>query len=98
MKNILLICSAGITSGMIVKEMQEATDEISTSVKVWSAGVADARDEVEKADIVLLSPPAAYLKSTFVELVSEGIPVKAVPTDLYAKADGLKIIEFALEN
>lgn len=98
MKNILLICSAGITSGFIVKEMQEATDEVFENVKVWSAGVADTREEVEKADIVLLSPPAAYLKTTFVELVSEGVPVKAVPTDLYAKADGLKIVEFALED
>ncbi len=98
MKNILLICSAGITSGMIVKEMQEATDESFENVKVWSAGVADAREEVEKADVVLLSPPAAYLKTTFVDLVSDGVPVKAVPTDLYAKADGLKIVEFALED
>lgn len=98
MKNVLLICSAGITSSLIVSKMKDVARESERGINVWSAGVADAKEEVEKANVVLLSPPAAYLIDTFVNLVGENGRVKAIPKDIYNIDSAQELIDFALEK
>ena len=42
MTNILLVCSAGMSTSMMVKKMQEAAEEKKIEAEIWAVGDADA--------------------------------------------------------
>ena len=54
MTNILLVCSAGMSTSMMVKKMQEAAAEKKIEAEIWAVGDADAVNNVEKMDVMLL--------------------------------------------
>ena len=54
MYNILLVCSAGMSTSMLVKKMQDAAAEKGVEATIWAVGDAESVEEVKKADIVLL--------------------------------------------
>ena len=47
MTNILLVCSAGMSTSMMVKKMQEAAEEKKIEAEIWAVGDADAVNNVE---------------------------------------------------
>ena len=63
MTNILLVCSAGMSTSMMVKKMQEAAEEKKIEAEIWAVGDADAVNNVEKMDVMLLGPQVRFLES-----------------------------------
>ena len=54
MYHILLVCSAGMSTSMLVKKMQDAASEKGVEATIWAVGDAESVEEVKKADIILL--------------------------------------------
>ncbi|MGE7952107.1 PTS sugar transporter subunit IIB [Lysinibacillus xylanilyticus] len=67
MKNIMLVCVAGMSTSLLVSKMQKVAQEQNIEADIY----AIAESEVDKvlatkmADVLLLGPQVRYLKGTF---------------------------------
>lgn len=52
MKNILLVCSAGMSTSLLVTKMQKAAEENEVECKIWAVSQSDAPNNWEKADVL----------------------------------------------
>lgn len=97
MINILLVCSAGMSTSMLVKKMQEAADKKGLEANIWAVGDSDSQEESKKADIVLLGPQVRYLEAKMKERVDNKIPVAVIDMMVYGTMNGEKALDNALE-
>ena len=71
--NILLICSAGMSTSMMMKRMKEAAAAKHINANIWAVGEGLAKEHIPKADIILLGPQVRYLLQK-IEEMAEGKP------------------------
>ena len=96
MYNILLVCSAGMSTSMLVKKMQDAAAAKGVEATIWAVGDADSTEEVKKADIVLLGPQVRYLEKKMNEKVNNRIPVAVIDMMSYGTMNGEKVLDQAI--
>lgn len=96
MTNILLVCSAGMSTSMMVKKMQEAAAEKKIEAEIWAVGDADAANNVEKMDVMLLGPQVRFLESKM-KAIAGGKPVAVIDMQAYGTMNGAKVLEQALK-
>ena len=97
MVNILLVCSAGMSTSMLVKRMQESAEAKGLEANIWAVGDANSKDAAKKADIILLGPQVRYLKSKTEKMVDGRIPVEVIDMRVYGFMNGEKALDSALE-
>lgn len=56
MKKILLACSSGMSTSLLVTKMLEYAKSVGDEVEIWAVGQDEAKKEMEKADVVLIGP------------------------------------------
>lgn len=93
--NILLICSAGMSTNMLMKRMKEAAASKHLNVKIWAVGEALVQDHIPNADIILLGPQVRYLLHK-VEDLARGKPVMEIDMASYGNLNGAKVLQDAL--
>lgn len=98
MVNILLVCSAGMSTSMLVKKMQEAAATKGTDAEIWAVGDAESATESKKADIILLGPQVRFLEKKMVDLVSNAKPVMVIDMASYGAMNGAKVLDSALSK
>ncbi|SDC54846.1 MULTISPECIES: PTS sugar transporter subunit IIB [unclassified Candidatus Frackibacter] len=91
--NILLVCSFGMSTSLLVRTMKEAADERRLNVEVKSVGSSQLNEEADDIDVVLLGPQVRYMQEKVEEL---GKPVKVIDSMTYAVADGDQALDEAL--
>lgn len=96
MKNILLICSAGMSTSMLVTKMQKAAEEMNIEANIWAVGDADKMLNIPKADVVLLGPQVRFMKPSIEEIVNGEKPVMVIDMAAYGSMNGKKVLETAL--
>ena len=96
MKKILLVCNAGMSTSMLVNKMKKAAEAKGTEVDIEAKSLADAKSEIEKADIVLLGPQIRYELNN-VKKIAGKIPVEAIDMADYGMMNGEKVLNHALE-
>lgn len=96
MKHILLVCSAGMSTSLLVNKMKEAAKELGTEADIWAVGDAQSAEEVSKADIVLLGPQVRYLKKKMEGRVNGRIPVEVIDMKDYGSMNGKAVLEKTL--
>lgn len=97
MVNILLVCTAGMSTSMLVKRMQEAAEAKGIEATIWAVGDANSAEESKKADIVLLGPQVRYLKGNMEKKVEGKKPVDVIDMRVYGSMDGESALYSALE-
>ena len=60
MKKILLVCNAGMSTSMLVAKMKKAAQADGVEVSIEAKSLADAKKEIQEANIVLLGPQIRY--------------------------------------
>ena len=60
MKNIVLCCAAGMSTSMLVQRMKDAAQKKGIEVAIKAVPVAEFKDNIASADIVLLGPQVKY--------------------------------------
>lgn len=95
MKKILLVCNAGMSTSILVKKMQEAAKEMSIEASIEAKSLADAKNEIAEADIILLGPQIRYELDN-VKKVAGTTPVEAINMMDYGMMNGKKVLEHAL--
>lgn len=98
MKKILLVCSAGMSTSLLVTKMREAAKEKGVEVQIDALSVSEASTAVDHVDIVLLGPQVRFQKPTVEKLVKGRIPVEVMDMRLYGMMNGKTILEEALQK
>ncbi|MDQ0360348.1 PTS sugar transporter subunit IIB [Breznakia pachnodae] len=97
MKKILLVCSAGMSTSMLVKKIQEAADKKNIEAKVWAVGDAAAEENIKDADIILLGPQVRFLLEKIKGYAKEK-PVMVIDMAAYGTMNGAMVLEMALKE
>ena len=98
MINILLVCSAGMSTSMLVKKMQEAASVKGIEANIWAVGDANSQDASKKADIILLGPQVRYLEKNMKAKVNNEKPVAVIDMRVYGTMNGEAALDSALEK
>ncbi|MDA7027037.1 PTS sugar transporter subunit IIB [Bacillus sp. CLL-7-23] len=97
MKKILLACSSGMSTSLLVTKMEEHVQSLGDEAKIWAVGQDQAKKEMEHADVVLIGPQMSFLKDELQEEAEKyGIQVAVIDMVAYGMADGKKAYEQAL--
>ena len=98
MKKILLMCSAGMSTSMVVKKMQQAAEKNDIEAEIDAVGLEKFTDKLEEFDVFLLGPQVRFKKDDFAEKAAEYDKTVEVidPVD-YGGLNGEKILNDALE-
>ena len=97
MKNILLVCSAGMSTSMLVKKMQEAAVKMDTEVGIKAIPEAEASSNMDWADIVLLGPQVRFLQGQ-IQTIAGTKPVEVIDMASYGTMNGEKVLLEALDK
>jgi PTS system cellobiose-specific IIB component len=96
MKNILLVCTAGMSTSALVKRMQDSAAARGIEANIWAVGDAESTEAAQKADVVLLGPQVRYLLDKMKERVNNEKPVDVIDMTMYGRMDGEKVLDKAL--
>lgn len=95
MKNILLICTAGMSTSIIVKKMEEAAKERNIQANIWAVGDALAKENIAKADVIMLGPQVKFLLDKTKDIAQDK-PVVVIEMKDYGMMNGNAILDQAL--
>lgn len=95
MKKIVLLCSAGLSTSMLVEKMKVAAKELDYDCSIAAYPIADAASEGATADVVFLGPQVRFQLNAVKAQVS--CPVEAVDMTAYGMMDGKKVVSRAIE-
>ena len=96
MKKILLVCSAGMSTSLLVNKMNNAAKEMGVEVSIEALPVSECSTKIDEVDIVLLGPQVRFQKSVVEKLANGRIPVEVIDMRLYGIMDGKTILENTL--
>lgn len=97
MKNILLVCNAGMSTSMLVQKMQVAAKEMGVEANIQAKSVTEAANEIDQADVLLLGPQVGYQKAEMERLANGRISVEVINMRDYGTMNGKKVLNRALE-
>lgn len=96
MRNIVLFCVNGMSSGLVVERMQQAADRQDYECKVISYALGNSGDVAKlNPDCVLLSPQARYLLPQFQAQMP--CPVANIDMMAFGRMNGEKVLQQAKE-
>lgn len=102
MKRIMLVCSAGMSTSLLVTKMEKAAAEKGMDVDIFavSASEADSKlsDTDKPIDVMLLGPQVRFMLAQFEEKVAgKNIPVAVIDMKDYGMMNGESVLATALE-
>ncbi|EIA7380575.1 PTS sugar transporter subunit IIB [Listeria monocytogenes] len=97
MNNIMLVCSAGMSTNLLVKKMTEAIEKQQVDAAVIAVAEADFDKYKGNVDVVLLAPQVRFLEKNLKRVLDPlGIPVAIINGIDYGTMDGEKVLNDAL--
>lgn len=97
MKNILLVCAAGMSTSLLVNKMKAAAQEKGVEIEINALPVSEAASVIDKVDMVLLGPQVRFQKPQVDALVQGRVPVEVIDMRLYGTMNGKAILEQVLK-
>ena len=97
--NIMLVCSAGMSTSMLVLSIRDAVKAQALDVNVFAKPSTEAMDYLDQApvDVVLIGPHVRFFEETFRKpLDSRQIPMAVINPRDYGTMNGEKVLQQAL--
>ncbi|MCI1921324.1 MAG: PTS sugar transporter subunit IIB [Liquorilactobacillus nagelii] len=94
-KTIMLACSAGMSTSLLVSKMQAAAKEAGKDYQIFATSTADIDHQLEtaKPDVLLLGPQVAYMKAMVKKKTDQaGIPMDVINMTDYGMMNGAKVL------
>ncbi|MEX6702423.1 PTS sugar transporter subunit IIB [Peribacillus frigoritolerans] len=96
--NILLCCSAGMSTSLLVNKMEKAAVEEGLSVKIQAVATMEVRSHINEVDVILLGPQVRYQLNDIKKIGDEkGIPVDTINPMHYGTCNGKEVLRTALQ-
>lgn len=94
--NILLCCSVGMSSSLLVSKMKKSASEQGIECKIWTVPVDTVLKQMDQADVILLGPQVRYMLPEFKKAGEEkGIPVEVINMVHYGTVNGKEVFNAA---
>lgn len=95
--NILLCCSAGMSTSLLVTKMEVAAKDQGIECKIWAESADAVKNHIGQADVLLLGPQVRYLLPQMKKLGEENnIPVDSINPVHYGMCNGPEVLKAAI--
>ena len=91
---ILLVCSAGMSTSLLVTKMEKAAREKNLDVEILALGSGEAKKNLKGVDIILLGPQVRCMRKEFEKIAT--VPVDVIDMLAYGRMEGEKVLDSAL--
>jgi PTS system cellobiose-specific IIB component len=93
---IMLCCSAGMSTSLLVSKMKKSAREQGIVCEIWAVPVDTVIKRIDKSDILLVGPHVRYMFPQFKKLCDKkGISVDIINTVDYGTFNGEKVLQVA---
>lgn len=92
MRNVLLVCSAGMSNSLLMTKMREYADSIGYEISVEAHPVSTVNETGKTADVILLGPQIRFNLNKVKGMYPDK-PVEAMDIQAYGTMNGQKIVE-----
>ena len=94
MKNIILICAAGMSTSLLVSKMRAAATAQNYDCDISAYPVSEAGQVGQNADVILLGPQVRYNLAKIKKMCPH-CPVEAIDMTDFGMMDGKKVLSSA---
>lgn len=98
MKKILLACNAGMSTSLLVSNMEKAAKKDGIDVIIQAVPVTQAENIWKDWDIVMLGPQVRHLLKALNAKIDGNIPVEVINMRDYGTMNGANVLKAALEK
>jgi len=96
--NIVLVCSAGMSTSMLVNKMLKSAEDRGIDAEINAVAESQLKNQLNELDVVLIGPQVRYLEKQIRQLVeSKGIKVGIIDQMAYGMVKGEKVLDQAIE-
>ena len=96
MVRILLCCSAGMSTSLLVERMKEAAAAEGVEAKIWAVSESVVKNEEGNFDILLLGPQIRFRLKAFQKAYGDKLPVEMINMRDYGQMNGKAVFDWAL--
>ena len=98
MKNIILVCAAGMSTSLLVNKMRNAAGAAAIDVHIEAMPASTFANYKGQPDVLLLGPQVSYLEAEMkANYEPKGIKVSVINMMDYGLMDGKKVLDNALK-
>ena len=95
-KKILVVCSSGMSTSLLVKAMRKAANNEGYDVEISSAPIVGVEELLPETDAVLVGPQMRHRFEEIERIFARAdVPAKLVPAQIYGLMDGKSALEMA---
>src|SRR5699024_12518709 len=95
---IILVCSAGMSTSMLVNKMKESAKERDISVEIDALAESQLKDHLDNLDVVLIGPQVRFLeKKVRTSLESKVIEVDVIDQMAYGLMQCYIVLDHAIK-
>lgn len=96
MKNIILVCAAGMSTSLLVNKMKNAAKEAAFEVHIEAMPASTYANYNGETDVLLLGPQVSYLEAEMKATYEpKGIKVGVINMMDYGMMNGAKVLDHA---
>ena len=96
MKKIMLACSAGRSTSLLVEKMRKSARERGLDVEIEALPVAEAERRLDEYDVVMLGPQIRYKLEDMRKAADGHTPVDVIKMTDYGMMNGKNVLDAAL--
>ncbi|WP_099159441.1 PTS sugar transporter subunit IIB [Virgibacillus ndiopensis] len=94
---IILVCSAGMSTSMLVNKMRKSAEERNIEAEIKAVAESELKNNMENLDVVLIGPQVRYLEKKIKEQVEpKGIKAAIIDQMAYGMIQGDKVLDQAI--
>lgn len=98
MLRIMLVCSAGMSTSLLLTKMKDAAIKMGVDIEIFAVPEVEVKECINQADVVLLAPQVRFLFNKMkLELDPKGIPLAVIEGMNYGLMKGEAVVKQALE-
>lgn len=95
MKNIVLLCAAGMSTGMMVDNMREEAKKAGIECNINAYSISEAATVGTDADCILLGPQVKFQLNK-IKSILPNTPIEAIDMLAYGMMDGKAVLDRAM--
>lgn len=98
MKQILLVCGTGASSGFMARNIRQAVKARGLDYDVKARSDSVLEDYIEDISLLLVGPHLDYMLKDLEEIVEPyNVPVRIIPKEAYGSLDGEAVADLITE-
>jgi len=95
---ILLVCSAGMSTSLLVAAMQKAAAERGLTAEILPLSASELPEQLPSASAVLVAPQMRHRFPQLSAAAQEaGVPIDLIPPQVYGLVNGPAALDLALQ-